>query len=166
MLGIKSLYEEYKHDVFTYLVSLTHDSLLAEDLVSDTFLGAIRSLPRFKGDSDIKTWLFSIARHKWYEHLRKEKPTISLDDLAERYLRSESDLEVFAIQREFSQKVLRILDNEPARIRGVVLMRVEGYSFLEIAVKHGISESSARVIDHRAKKKIRDALAKEGVTYE
>jgi RNA polymerase sigma-70 factor (ECF subfamily) len=45
-------------------------------------------------------------------------------------------------------------------------MRVEGYSFFEIAQKHGISESSARVIDHRAKRKIREALAKEGIVHE
>lgn len=165
-LAIKSLYEEYKHDVFTYLVSLTHDSLLAEDLVSDTFLGAIRSLPRFKGNSDIKTWLFSIARHKWYEYLRKTTPTISLDDLAERYLRNDSDPESSAINRELVRRMLRLLDNEPARTKDVVLMRIEGYSFSEIAHKHGISESSARVLDHRAKKRVRDVLAKEGVSYE
>lgn len=165
-LAIKSLYEEYKHDVFTYLVSLTHDSLLAEDLVSDTFLGAIRSLPRFRGDSDIRTWLFSIARYKWYEHLRRAKPTISLDDLAERYLCRESDLEDLSIQRETAQKVLQVLDSEQPRTKDIVLMRIEGYSFFEIARKHGISESSARVIDHRAKKRIRDVLAKEGVSYE
>lgn len=166
MLLIARIYEEYKHDVFTYLVSLTHDSLLAEDLVSDTFLGAIKSLAKFRGDSDIKTWLFSIARHKWYEHLRRVKPTISLDDLAGRYLCTESDLEALSIQREMAQAVLRLLDNEPPRTKDVVCMRVEGYSFFEIAQKHGISESSARVIDHRAKRKIREALAKEGIVHE
>ncbi|NLY53779.1 MAG: sigma-70 family RNA polymerase sigma factor [Firmicutes bacterium] len=166
MLIIKSVYEAYKQDIYTYLVSLTHDSLLAEDLLSDTFLGAIRALPRFRGESDIKTWLFSIARHKWYEHLRKSRPTVSLDDLAECYLRSELNVENIAIKRELAQEILRLLDNEPPRTRDIVLMRIEGYSFFEIAQKHAISESSARVIDHRAKKKIKDMLTKEGAAYE
>lgn len=166
MLVIKRIYEEYKHDVFTYLVSLTRDSLLAEDLVSDTFLAAIKSLARFRGDSDIKTWLFSIARNKWYEHLRRVKPTVSLYELAERYLRSEYDIEALSIQRETAQAMLQLLDKEPERTKDIVLMRIEGYPFFEIAQKHGISESSARVIDHRAKKKIREALAKEGITDE
>ena len=74
---LKKIYEEYKQDVFKYLVSLTHDVSLSEDLVSETFLSALKSLHKFKGQSTIKTWLFSIARNKWYEHLRKEKPTIS-----------------------------------------------------------------------------------------
>lgn len=61
---LKNIYEEYKQDVFKYLVSLTHDISLSEDLVSETFLGALKSLHKFKGQSTIKTWLFSIARNK------------------------------------------------------------------------------------------------------
>lgn len=166
MLTIKSIYEEYKQDVFAYLVSLTHDSTLAEDLLSDTFVGALQSLPRFRGDADIKTWLFSIARNKWYEYLRRQKPTISLDRLAERYLLGETDLESLVVKRELAEKMLRLLNNEQPRTKDIVLMRVEGYSFLEIAQKHNLSESSARVIDHRAKKKIRSILAKEGFSDE
>lgn len=64
MLIIKKIYEEYKKDVFVYLVSLTNDTCLSEDLVSETFLSAIKSIHRFKGESSIKTWLFSIARNK------------------------------------------------------------------------------------------------------
>ena len=64
MFLIKDLYEKYKQDVFIYLLSITHNKSLSEDLVSETFLGAIKSLANFKGKSDIKTWLFSIARHK------------------------------------------------------------------------------------------------------
>ncbi|MFQ7523725.1 MAG: RNA polymerase sigma factor [Terrisporobacter sp.] len=64
MLIIKKIYEEYKKDVFVYLMSLTNDACLSEDLVSETFLSAIKSIYRFKGESSIKTWLFSIARNK------------------------------------------------------------------------------------------------------
>ena len=64
MLIIKKIYEEYKKDVFVYLMSLTNDTCLSEDLVSETFLSAIKSIQRFKGESSIKTWLFSIARNK------------------------------------------------------------------------------------------------------
>ena len=166
MLIIKKIYEEYKHDVFIYLVSLTKDASLSEDLVSETFLSVIKSLHRFKGESSIKTWLFSISRNKWYEHLRKEKSTISLDDLAYHYINGESNLEEKAIQKDISNKILYLLDNEQSRTKDIVLMRIEGYSYFEISQKYGISESSARVIDYRAKKKIKDILTKEGNTHE
>ena len=45
-------------------------------------------------------------------------------------------------------------------------MRLEGYSFYEIGLKYNISESSARVIDFRAKSKIRNILKKEGFINE
>lgn len=163
---IKKIYEEYKQDVFIYLVSLTNEASLSEDLVSKTFLSAIKSLHRFKGESSIKTWLFSIARNKWYEYLRKEKHTTSLDDLAYHYIIGEWDLEEKVIQKYISNKILYLLDNEQKRTKDIVLMRIEGYSYFEISQKYGISESSARVIDYRAKKKIKDILTKEGSMHE
>ena len=163
---LKKIYEEYKQDVFKYLVSLAHDTSLSEDLVSETFLGALKSLHKFKGESSIKTWLFSIARNKWYEYLRKEKFNISIDDLAYNYILSESDLDDVLIKRELYNKIINLLKSEPPRTEDIILMRIKGYSYFEIGKKHNISESSARVIDYRAKKKIKEILIKEGIVYE
>lgn len=163
---LKKIYEEYKQDVFKYLVSLTHDTSLSEDLVSETFLGALKSLHKFKGESSIKTWLFSIARNKWYEYLRKEKSNISIDDLAYNYILSESDLDDVLIKKELYNKIINLLKSEPPRTEDIILMRIKGYSYFEIGKKHNISESSARVIDYRAKKKIKEILIKEGIVYE
>ena len=166
MLTIKNVYEEYKDDVFRYLVSLTHNPTLSEDLVSETFLSALKSLPNFRGDSYIKTWLFSIARYKWYESLRKKKDDISFDDLAKNYLKDKMNLETLVINKQIADRIISLLEKEPSRIKDIVLMRIEGYSFYEISQKYNISESSARVIDFRAKKKIREILEKEDLKYE
>lgn len=166
MLIIKNIYEKYKQDVFRYLVRLTHNPTLSEDLVSETFLSAIKSLHRFRGDSDIKTWLFSIARYKWYEYLRKKKDEISFDNLAKNYLRENIDLESNIIKGEIADRILSLIEKESAKTKDIILMRIRGYSFYEISQKHNISESSARVIDFRAKKKIRKILEKEGMEYE
>lgn len=166
MLIIKKIYEEYKQDVFSYLINLTKDASLSEDLVSETFLSAIKSLHRFKGESSIKTWLFSIARHKWYEHIRKEKAIASLDDLTYYYIRSESNLEEEIIKKEIYNKILYLLDNKQKKTKDIVLMRIKGYSYFEISQRYGISESSARVIDYRTKKKIKDILMREGIMHE
>ena len=163
---LKKIYEEYKQDVFKYLVSLTHDASLSEDLVSETFLGALKSLHKFKGDAGIKTWLFSIARNKWYEYLRKEKSNISIDDLAYNYILSESDLDDIIIKRELYNKIINLLKSEAPRTEDIILMRIKGYSYFEIGKKHNISESSARVIDYRIKRKIKETLIKEGIVYE
>jgi RNA polymerase sigma-70 factor (ECF subfamily) len=59
---------------------------------------------------------------------------------------------------------MMLLNDEDEIKRGIVLMRIEGYSFYEIAMKYKISESSARVIDFRIKKRIRKILEKEGLS--
>lgn len=166
MIEIKQLYELYKDDVFHYLLSLTHDHILSEDLTSETFLSALKSLPSFKGKSDIKTWLFSIARFRWFAYLRKRKEDLTFDELTDNYLRDTTDLQNMVVKKNQGEEILSLLDKEASRTKDIVLMRIDGYSFYEIAVKYKISESSARVIDFRAKKKIREFLEKEELYHD
>ncbi|MBR6789573.1 MAG: sigma-70 family RNA polymerase sigma factor [Oscillospiraceae bacterium] len=161
-MAVRKLYERYRQDVYRYLMSLTKDPALAEDLLSETFLGAIRSLPGFRGKADVKTWLFSIARKKWADHLRREKIVFTEEELAGRYLAGD-DPESVMIRKEAVRRIRELLDAEPERAKQTVLMRIEGYSFREIAGKLGLSENSVRVIDHRTRKKIREILLKEGL---
>ena len=60
------------------------------------------------------------------------------------------------------ERIYTLLEAESERTRNIVLMRIEGFSFYEIGVKYSISEASARVIDFRAKAKIRKILKEEG----
>lgn len=166
MLEIKDIYEIYKKDVYYYLISLTHDASISEDLLSETFISAIKSLPTFRGDADIKTWLFSIARYKWYGYLRKKRDDIPFEELAKYYLADNINLELEVIEKETINKILSLLEREQTKTKEIVIMRIQGYSFYEIAEKYSISESSARVIDFRAKKKIKKVFEKEGFKNE
>lgn len=165
-LLIQMVYEQNKDDVYAYLLSMCHDRSLSEDLTSEVFLSAIGSLPGFRGESDIKTWLFSIARYKWYHHLGKKKRELLPEDFMAAYLGEGPDLEACVLSGELLERIRQLIAGEPEKNRNVVRMRIEGYSFYEIARKYGISESSARVLDFRTKNKIRAILRKEGYTYE
>lgn len=156
---METLYRRYRREVFAYLLSLTRDAALAEDLLSETFLGALAALPAFRGGADIKTWLFSIARNRWLQYLRRKKKALSVQDLALLHL-EESLLET-AERKETANRAAALLALEDERSRRVFLRRVEGFSYLEIARELGISEGSARVIDFRVRKRIRSALQKE-----
>lgn len=168
---LKELFANYYKDVYTYLYSFCHDASLSEDLASDVFLEVVKSIATFRGESDIKTWLFSIARHKWFAYLRKKKQRGAMESLsesecmlAEIYKDKGQSAEEQYQDRALVNRIYELLDAEPERTRKVVLMRMEGYSFYEIGIKHRISESSARVIDFRAKDKIRKILKKEGLS--
>ena len=162
----EELFSKHYKDVYTYLYSLSRDASLSEDLAQEVFLEVVKSIASFRGESDIKTWIFSIARHKWYSYLRKNNQQTKNEDLSEFIESNEKTPEERYQDEEIANRIYALLDLEPERTRSIVVMRLEGYSFYEIGVKHGISENSARVIDFRAKTKIRQILTKEGFTCE
>lgn len=82
MIDIERLYRKYRKDIFNHLFWLTHDPDLSEDLLQETFLQAIKGIQAFRGDSTVKTWLYSIARHLWIGHLRKKKIIIADADIS------------------------------------------------------------------------------------
>ena len=70
------------------------------------------------------------------------------------------------ITKELVGRIYELIEQESVKSKDIVLMRVDGYSYFEIAQKHNISESSARVIDFRTKGRIRANLLKEGYISE
>lgn len=163
---LEELFARYYRDVYRYLYSLSRDAALSEELSAEVFLEVVKSIATFREESDIRTWIFTIARRRWYRHLRRKKDTLSVEELPGDLLAPGKPLEEHCYDRELAQRICRILDGEPERTRRTVLMRTEGYSFREIANMLGISENSARVIDFRTKAKIRQILKKEGFDYE
>lgn len=157
---LEELFHRYYKDVYTYLYSLCRDAALAEDLTSEVFLEVIRSISGFRGESDLKTWLFSIARHRWYGYLRRKKRQPHTENIEDYLSLGVRDVHSY---EEPSQIVDAMLQGESALTRNVVRMRLEGYSYYEIGVQYGISESSARVVFFRAKSKLKKQLEKEGL---
>ncbi len=166
-MKIKYIYQEYKKDVYYFLYHLSQNKDVSEDLTSEVFLQAIRSLPSFKGDSTIKTWLLGIAKYKWFEYVKKEKRTRSIN---EKLVYTINEVDYFCedtiSDRQTIERILELLAMETEKSKTVVLMRTEGFSFHEIANELSISESSARVIDFRTRKKIKQLLLKEGYSDE
>ena len=104
MKAIEEIYRLYKDDVYKYLISITRDPNLSEDLLSETFIRAIKSIARFRGESSIKTWLLSIARYTWYDQVRRDKKEVPLHDLISLYI--SEDIEKTAINREVADRIM------------------------------------------------------------
>ena len=175
---LEKLFHTYYKEIYRYLYSLTHDASLSEDLASEVFLEVVKSIAAFRGEADMKTWMFSIARHKWIDYLRKKNrraETEVLSDLmGEQWdfrksaegLNNTKGPEDRYLEKELLERIHTLLDEEPERTRSIVKLRMEGYSFYEIGKQYNISESSARVIYFRAKEKLRQTLEKEGLGCE
>ena len=156
------LFDKYYKDVYTYLYGLSHDASLSEDLTQEVFLEVIKSIASFRGDSDIKTWLFSIARHRWYAYLRGKSRQIDAGSIHDLHDANFINLSIDPFPSQLEEAIQVVVSEEPELTKQVFKMRLDGYSYFEIAAKHGISESSARVIFFRLKAKIKKFLEKEG----
>ena len=143
---LEELYRRYRMDLYRYLCFLTHDPVQAEDLLSETFVRVIKRLPTFRGECEVKTWLFGIARNIWLESLRRRHQSVSLDDLMERYITDDALTETTAARQKL-RRVQALLQQKDERTRSVVYLRAQGYSYQEIAQKLQITEASARVVE-------------------
>lgn len=110
--------------------------------------------------------MFSIARHRWYQHLRRKKRQIPTESLHDLYASQFTGLQAPDLPGEVEQAVHELLSSELELTRRVFRMRLEGYSYYEIASEAGISESSARVVFFRVKTKLKQYLEKEGLYHD
>ncbi len=113
MQQIAWIYEEHKQELYSYLLWLTHDTTLAEDLLQETFVQAISSLERFRKESSVRTWLFSIARHLWMKHLRDRKPAPLPEEIL--FNLSEDTLQKQFSDRQILKRVEQLLAQKDAR---------------------------------------------------
>jgi RNA polymerase sigma-70 factor, ECF subfamily len=71
--SFQKLFAEFQNQLKSYLYRLVTDRNDAEDLTHDTFVKAFDKISTFKGTSSLKTWVFTIATHLAYDHLKKYK---------------------------------------------------------------------------------------------
>src|SRR5690349_13359312 len=77
------LIEQYQHRLLRYLVSLTADRAMAEDLFQETWMRVLERGHQYDGRHEFSTWLYTIARNLTIDHLRRKRPAVSLDALME-----------------------------------------------------------------------------------
>ena len=155
MSELAEIYRIYFDDVYRYLLALSHDAQLAEELTSETFCRAMRALPGFRGACDIRVWLCQIAKNLYYSQLRREKCLAPLEDCQIAEESHEEELEDHSEAARI-QELLHAL-REP--YKEVFMWRVYGEkSFRDIGALFGKTENWACVTYHRAKRMIREGL--------
>jgi RNA polymerase sigma-70 factor (ECF subfamily) len=162
--------------LFNLAVGQVRDATVAEDLVQETFLAALKARDRFRGGSSDRTWLVGILRHKIYDHLRRicrERPVRS-GQRAEQESQEPWDDSMLWIHEaaaecahpgrrmelaELRSALEAALGKLPPRIAQVFQMyEVEERSNREVCEQLNISESNLWVMLHRARKQLRVEL--------
>lgn len=153
-------YKQYFSDVYLYILRLSGNEHIAEEITSDTFFKAMQSIDSFRGDCDVRVWLCQIAKNAYYSYIRKNSRTEQVDEseieeitdlapnVAEEYER-----------REEIERIQRILHDVGEPYKEVFMWRVYAeLSFKQIAQIFGKNENWACVTYHRARKMIKERL--------
>ncbi len=159
----EQLYNTYFNDVYLYILRLSGNEHLAEEITSDTFFRAMKSIDSFRGECDVRVWLCQIAKNLYYSHLKKKKRTEHVDETTLSALPdlSENIADEY-LRRDEVARIQRILHGIDEPYREVFMWRVyAGLTFLQIAGIFGKTENWACVTYHRARKKILEGLGEE-----
>ena len=157
---MEEIYKEYSKIVYNYLLSLTCNSEIAEELMKETFYSAVKNINKFR---NIKTWLCKIAKNKWIDYLSKSKKSneVAIDEIEEKFLL------VNSFEEEFSNKekvidLYKKIHNLDEKTREVIYLRIRAdLNFKEIGLIMGETENWARVTFYRAKVKLKEEFDNE-----
>jgi RNA polymerase sigma-70 factor, ECF subfamily len=170
--AIRSLVATYHASMVRFARTIAGDTD-AEEIVQEAWIKIVRALPSFEGRSSLRTWLFAIVRNEAINRLRHEArqpETVSADELVDRFepdgawrappaAWSLDTPEAALASKDMRDVVKRALEGMPATQRGVVTLRdIEGLSFEEISNILVISASNARVLLHRGRQRLWQAI--------
>ena len=168
------LYGDY---LYRFALSRINDTVVAEDLVQETFLAALKSRANFKRRSAAKTWLTAILKHKIVDCIRKRRRESiidneeALDRNLETYFNQDGNWRIhphkwennpiqYYEQKEFLDVLFECLSALPRRIAQIFMLReMEGLKTEEICQVMQITATNCWTMLYRARTALRSCLA-------
>ena len=157
MQSLEEIYQAHARTVFKYLMTLTSNEQLAEELTQETFYQAVRSIHRYDNSCKITTWLCAIAKKQYLNYMRKNSCITSLEEVERTDQEESSEEQYFASLTRV--ELLRQLHACPEPYREVLYLRIFGnLSFKEIGDVMDKTENWARVTFYRGKQKLKSEV--------
>lgn len=156
-IDLEKLYQKYFKEIYLFLKSLSSSEEVAEEITQETFFKVIKSIDTFDGSSDIRAWIFTIARNTYYTHYKKRKFIISepMDYIPD----NKVDLLTQFINEDTGFMIHKILHDMNEPYKEVFSLRVFGeLPFEKIGMLFNKNASWARVTFYRAKNKILEIM--------
>jgi len=178
------LIERYEGRLLAFVERRLHDRSAAEDVVQETFVGFLNSLPNYDETRDLQTYLFTIAAHKLTDHLRRlgRHPLQNLpegQEFLEQQMDSQPGVSSIARSRERMEletdAVVKVLsglvqkwkdEGDHVRIKVLELLFVKGWANKDVAAYLNIKEQQVANIRFAAVRKMNDNLKDSGLPDE
>lgn len=155
--SISKIYRQYYLDVYRFLICFSGNQNDAEDITQEVFIRVLNNLSNFNGSSNLKTWIFSIAKHVAVDHYRKKKFTSFFKDGFFKQIAS-TDKEPHELIESIEMKKLvhEAISKLKPNYRAVVILRgINEFSIIETSEILQCSESKVKVDYHRALKELK-----------
>lgn len=156
-MDYEKLYISYYMQVYSYAIILTKNPDQAEEITQHTFVKAMSSKSKHRGESSELTWLCSIAKNLFYDEIRRKQKLSGIEAVDK--MPSGDDLEKAVSDADTAFQIHLVLHNLEEPYKEVFQLRVFGeLSFAQIASIFKKTESWARVTYHRARLKIQERM--------
>jgi RNA polymerase sigma-70 factor (ECF subfamily) len=161
----EELLQGYLKKVLRLVYLIVKDRNLAEDITQEVFLKAYKNMASFRGESSLQTWIYRIAVNE----AKKQARSWSFRHL---FFRAEVDMGVVEgtestiLQNDLRVRFAGLVMSLPARYRQVIILHYyEDLSVEEMAEVLGTSTGAVHTKLHRARKKLKELLDKEGAGW-
>ncbi len=125
-MDIDKIYKEYFETVYKYLLYLSHDEEVSEELTQETFYKAIRKIHKFRQECKLSTWLIQIAKNLYFDELKKSKNKEFIE-INEIQLRTYDEcIEDIVVSKEEKEELKKRINNLDEMSKQVVLFRISG----------------------------------------
>ena len=162
--AMQTLFACHNVRVFRFLLRFVADRAAAEDLVSEVFLDVWRQAGRFKGRSQVTTWLLAIARYKALSTLQRRSIEELGEDVAAAIEDPQDNPEVMNQNRQTSEILLNCLTQlSPAHREVIDLVYYHEKSIDQVAEITGIPPNTVKTRMFYARKRIAELMAAQGI---
>ncbi len=157
MTAFERLFNENRDFIFKYLLKMSRDSLVAEELTQETFFRAWMNYETLRNKDKAGSWLCSIAKNAYFAWYNEQKKLLPMEFATE--LEDTNSTQLLFEQKELSQQALHCLHELEDPYKEVFMLCVfGGFSLQDISLLFGKSESWARVTFYRAKQKLSERM--------
>lgn len=166
--AIESLVRAHQEPLYAFMLRLSGRPDVAEDMVQEAFVRVLRNLDRFDDRFRFSTWLFTIARRLYVNHLQKHRPAYDSDAVGD-WQGASLRPDTIAAANENREHVRKLLDDaiaalNPQQREIVLLFHQQNWPIQDIAAHLEMPEGTIKSHLHRARKRMQEAICRDDQT--
>ncbi|MGN7386315.1 RNA polymerase sigma factor [Sporosarcina sp. SAFN-015] len=154
---------KYKNQLYATILRMTKNPQDAQDFVQDAFIKVYRNLDKYDASGSFSGWIYRVAINHCMDEFRKKRYSMTQIVIDEERVVEPNHPELVFLKKEKSRQLERLIATLPEDERLIILLRyVNEISYEEIGEVMEVPTSTVRNKLHRAKKKMRETVKREG----